>query len=187
MEGLARVSWRPPPLTTARLLLRGYEPTDAEAIFVYASHEEVTRYMAWERHRSRADTEGFLDQFVAPSYARQQHEYVICLREQPERALGGMGIRLLSEPHQTYELGYVLGREHWGQGIVPEAARLLIEHVFATLPAQRIQATVFGENERSRKAALKMGMKLDGVLRSALCFRGRRWDEAVYSILRDER
>jgi ribosomal-protein-alanine N-acetyltransferase len=186
MEGLAGVSWRPPPLTSARLLLRGYEPTDADAIFVYASHEEVTRYMAWERHRSLADTAGFLDGFIAPSYATHQHEYVLCLREQPQRAIGGMGIRLLSEQHQTYELGYVLSRDHWGQGLVPEAARLLIGHVFATLPAERIQATVFGENERSRRAALKMGLKLDGVLRSALHFRGRRWDEVVFSILRSE-
>src|SRR5687768_10579457 len=120
-EGLAGVTWRPPPLRSARLLLRGYEPSDAAAIFAYASHEEVTRYMSWERHQSLDDTRGFLDQYVALMYERGQHEYAICLRDHPEHVIGGVGARVISEQHQTYELGYVLGRDHWGAGIAPEA------------------------------------------------------------------
>ncbi len=47
-------------------------------------------------------------------------------------------------------------------------------------------APVFAPNIKSRRVAEKMGMKLDGVLRSGRSLRGQRWDEAIYSVLRDE-
>jgi ribosomal-protein-alanine N-acetyltransferase len=185
-EGLAGVTWRPPPLTSERLLLRGYEPSDVDAIYAYASDEEVTRYMSFERHRSPDDALGFLDQYVAPGYRAMQHEYAICLRERPDHVIGGVGARILSEQHQSYELGYLLGRAHWGVGLAPEAARLTLAQVFSATPAERIQASVFAENQRSHRVAARLGMQRDGVLRSSLCLRGRRWDLAVYSILRSE-
>lgn len=55
-------------------------------------------------------------------------------------------------------------------------------HAYASDP----EVARFAENEKSRRAALKMGLTLDGVLRSSLCFRGRRWDEAIYSVLHSE-
>ena len=70
--------------------------------------------------------------------------------------------------------------------LVKAGDRLVIAQVFSATLAERIQASVFAENQRSRQVALKLGLTLDGVLRSALCWRGRRWDEAVYSILRSE-
>ena len=54
---LADVAWRPPPLETERVLLRGWEDSDADAVFAYASDAEVARYMSWERHRTIAPRE----------------------------------------------------------------------------------------------------------------------------------
>ena len=84
------------------------------------------------------------------------------------------------------ELGYVLARAHWGKGYVPEAARALVARAFSTTPVERIFASIFSENQRSRRAAEKMGMRFEGELRSSLNLRGRRWDQAVYGILRSE-
>jgi RimJ/RimL family protein N-acetyltransferase len=97
-----------------------------------------------------------------------------------------VGAFLRSRQHDSYEFGYVLSRPEWGKGLVPEAARLLIDHVFAHTSAQRIYAPIFAENEKSRRAAVKMGLTFEGVLRQSLCFRGRRWDQAVYAALRCE-
>ncbi len=184
---LGSIAWRPPVLQSERLVLRGYELADAEAIFGYASDPETTRYMAWERHRSVADALTFLNRQVAENYRRRQLDYALCLADAPERAVGGVGVYVRSERHRVMELGYVLSRAHWGRGLVPEAARLLIDHAFATCDVERIYAPIFSENARSRRAAEKIGLSLDGVLRSALDFHGRRWDEAIYSVLRADR
>jgi len=183
---LSDLNWRPPPLRTARLLLRGYEPSDAAAIHVYASDPETTRYMAWDRHTSIEGAHAFLNGWIKDAYEQRQHEYAVCLLASPERVIGGVGARVISAPHRTMELGYILAREHWGRGLIPEAGRALIEHAFRTTDVQRIYAPILAENARSRRAAEKMGLTLDGVLRSALELRGRRWDEAIYSVLRGE-
>lgn len=184
---LSDLTWRPPALRSARLLLRGYEPSDAAAIHAYASDPETTQYMAWDRHVSIDGAHAFLNGWVEPAYEQRQLEYAVCLPAAPERVIGGVGARMTSGSHKTMELGYILCREHWGQGLIPEAGRVVLEHAFVTTDVERICAPILAENARSRRAAEKMGFTLDGVLRSALELRGRRWDEAIYSILRSER
>ena len=185
MMSLSAVTWRPPLLQTDRLLLRGWEATDLEAVFAYASDPEVTRFVSFARHRSLADSLAFLDGLVAEHYAAQEVDYCICLRSDPAVSIGGLGV--YRRPHRTMELGYVLRRSAWGNGFVPEAGRRLIRHAFETTVVARIFAPLFAPNAKSRRAAEKMGLRFEGVLRSAIECRGERWDEAIYSILREER
>ena len=185
-DRLSTVPWRPPVLRTDRLVLRGYEPADAAAIFDYASDAETTRYMAWDRHQSIEDARMFLNGMVAGNYLAHRLDYAICLVDQPSRAIGGVGVYSQSGPHRVMELGYILARPHWGQGLGPEAVRQLLAQAFDTTDVERMYAPIFAENTRSRRLAEKVGLTLEGVFRSALAFRGRRWDEAIYSILRDD-
>jgi [ribosomal protein S5]-alanine N-acetyltransferase len=184
--GLAHVDWRPPVLLGERVLLRGYELSDAPAIHRYASDVETTRYVSFETHTSIDDTHAFLNGIVADSYRRRQLDYAICLQDDPERVIGGTGALLMSEVHKTMQFGYLLDRACWGRGLAPEAARLVLDQAFATTDVARIVAGIFPENARSRRVAEKLGMTLDGILRSSLLLRGRRWDDAIYSILRPE-
>ena len=69
---------------------------------------------------------------------------------------------------------------------IPEAGRALIAHAFATTEVERIYAPIFAPNTQSRRTAEKLGLRLDGVLRSQLSLGGQRWDEAIYSVLRGE-
>jgi RimJ/RimL family protein N-acetyltransferase len=183
---LMDVAWRPPRLETDRLVLRGREPADVEGIFRYSSDVDVTQYMAWDRARDLEDVWDFLDGLTAHNYEQEELDYGLALRSAPETLIGGVGVYWHPRKHRVMELGYVLAKEHWGQGYVPEAARALIRYAFRTTKVERIYAPIFAENTKSRSAAEKMGLRLEGVLRSAVEFRGRRWDEAVYSILRGE-
>ncbi len=183
---LSEVTYRPPRLQSARLLLRGYEASDAEAVFAYASDDEATRYMAWDRHRTIDDTRTFLDGYLARAYRTGAAEYAICERDNPACVVGGIGLRVTSELHQNAELGYVLNREVWGQGYAVEAGQLLLAHTFANGGIERVNAPILADNARSRRVAEKLGFSLEGVLRSAWLLRGRRWDEAHYALLRAE-
>jgi [ribosomal protein S5]-alanine N-acetyltransferase len=183
---LATISWRPPVLHTERLVLRGYEPADAENIFSYASDPETARYMFWDRAQTIHDVHAFLNGLVAHSYRTGQLDYAICLKDSPERAIGGMAVYVRSPENGRYELGYVLARPYWNQGLVPEAGRRLLDVIFANPAVERVEAPIFADNARSRRAAEKMGLHLDGVIRSARFLRGRRWDEAIYSRIRSD-
>jgi ribosomal-protein-alanine N-acetyltransferase len=183
---LLNVTWRPPVVETGRLVLRGWEVRDAEPVFEYASDPEVSRYMSWDSHRDRADTDAFLNGVVARNYSLRELDYALCHRDSPDVPIGGLGVYWRDKEHGVMELGYVLRREYWGRGFVPEAGRALVVRAFETTEAMRIFAPIFAENARSQRAAEKMGMKLDGVLRSAKLCKGRRRDMAIYSILRGE-
>lgn len=183
---LDEVRFRPPRIETPRLVLRPWTREDADAVFAYASDPEVARYMFWSQHRSPEDSVAYLDALVARNYEREELDYALSLRSEPSRAIGGIGTFWRSLEHLVMELGYVLAREHWGNGYVPEAARALCAHAFASTPVERIYAPIFAVNHKSRRVAEKLGMHLDGVLRASLKIRGQRWDEAIYSLLRDD-
>ena len=184
--GLAGVSRRPPVLRSRRLLLRGYEPDDAPEVFAYCSDPETTQYMFFDAHRTIGDAHDFLNSWVAEAYRKGELKYALCLADAPERIIGGIDLRVDPNQHRTMELGYILSRAHWGRGYMPEAARTLIAHAFETTDMQRIEAPIFAQNVRSRRAAEKMGMLLDGVLRSSRAARGQCWDVAIYAILRND-
>ena len=183
---LAQVAFRPPRIETARVVLRGYEPSDREAIFAYSSDEATTRFMAWNRATTLGDVQEFLDSVVAMNYQAGALDYAVTLRGQEHRCVGGLGVYWRPRERQVMELGYILHRDLWGQGLIPEAGRAVIAHAFATTEVERIYAPIFAPNSKSRRTAEKLGMRLDGVLRSQLSLRGQRWDEAIYSVLRGE-
>jgi len=183
---LATVSFRPPRIETSRVVLRGYEPCDAEGVYAYASDLETTRYMAWDRSERLADVHRFLDSVVAPNYERGALDYAVTLRGHEDCCIGGIGLTWRPEEHQVMELGYILHRKHWGLGLIPEAGLALLAHAFASTPVERIFAPVFAANSRSIRTAEKLGMQRDGILRSHMALRGQRWDVAIYSLLRVE-
>ena len=183
---LSDVEWRPPVIETERLVLRGREPADVEAIFQFASDPEVTPYMAWPRSRTLADVWDFLDGLTAYHYEQEELDYGIALRSAPDVLIGGVGVYWRPREHRVMDLGYVLAKEHWGQGYAPEAARALIRYAFRTTRVQRIFAPIFAENAKSRRAAEKIGLTLEGVLRSSVEFNGVRRDEAIYAVIRGE-
>jgi ribosomal-protein-alanine N-acetyltransferase len=183
---LSDVEWRPPGLETERLVLRGREPSDVEAIFRFASDPEVTRYTAWPRSQTLADVWDFLDGLTAYNYEQEELDYGIALRSAPDVLIGGVGVYWRPREHQVMELGYVLAKEHWGNGYLPEAARALLRHAFRTTKVQRVHAPIFAENVKSRRAAQKIGLQLEGVLRSSVEFNGVRRDEAIYAVIRGE-
>ena len=142
--------------------------------------------MAWEPSRSLEDVWDFLDGLTAHNYEQEELDYGLALRSAPEELIGSVGVFWRPREHRVMELGYVLAKQHWGNNYVPEAAAELIRYAFRTTRVHRIYAPIFADNAKSRRAAEKIGLKFEGVLRSSIEVRGERRDEAIYAILRGE-
>src|SRR5438105_5894729 len=133
----------PERLTTARLVLRRVGPADVDAIHEYASDPEVTRYMMWLRHPSVEHTRAFMMSRADPwSTGEGEFGWGITLAG-TDRVIGMIGIRLNGF---KADMGYVLNRRHWGQGIVTEAGRGVVEEAFKDPAIYRVWATCDVEN-----------------------------------------
>jgi [ribosomal protein S5]-alanine N-acetyltransferase len=84
----------------------------------------------------------------------------------------------------VYEIGIALLPEHRGHGVGTAAQRLLVEYLFDTTPAHRLQAYTEVENLAEQRALEKVGFEREGVLR-ATHFRAGSWrDSILYALLR---
>jgi ribosomal-protein-alanine N-acetyltransferase len=177
----------PPTLETDRLILRPLQESDAEAIFSYCSNPNVSRYTLWEPHTSIEDAEQFLRSYVFPKYEKKVPEpFGICFKGAVDSVIGTVGCFWASEANRCLELAYALAEPHWGQGIVVEAAKAVVDFVFAEYGIERLQCRCKAENIPSARVMEKLGMKREGTLRAATFHRARYWDMHYFSLLREE-
>jgi ribosomal-protein-alanine N-acetyltransferase len=176
-----------PELETERLLLRKMRLDDARAMFAYASDPEVTRYVLFETHRSIEDSEAFL-RLAVEGYERGDFGGWGVVLKDSGAFVGTCGVDYGYAPeHARAELGYVLSREHWGKGLIPEAVRAVIRFGFGRMELNRIQARCIAENTASARVMEKAGMTYEGTLREYQLIKGAYRDMKFYSILRRER
>lgn len=175
-----------PVLETERLLLRRMRPEDAKEMFAYASDPEVTRYVLWDTHDSVEDTSNFLN-FVAEGYRRGDFGGWGVVFKETGTFTGTCGFDAGYFPgHARAEVGYVLSRDYWGRGIMPEAVRAVIRFGFEELNLNRIGSRCISENTASARVMEKAGMVYEGTFREREFIKGSYRDMKVYAILRRE-
>ncbi len=81
------------------------------------------------------------------------------------------------------ELGYVLGRPHWRQGLAREALRAVLGQVFGALGLRRIEAEVNPDNTASCALLASLGFVLEGRLRQRWAAKGVTYDTHLYGCL----
>ncbi|MGC4057454.1 MAG: GNAT family protein [Chitinophagaceae bacterium] len=103
-----------------------------------------------------------------------------------DQVAGSIGIHPQTDILRTNaEIGYWLGKDFWGMGIMPEAVRMMVPAGFNAYPQiQRIFGRVFGGNTASERVLEKAGFVQEGFFRDTLCKAGRQYDELIYAIRR---
>ena len=137
----------------------------------------------------------WLDQVPQPYTRADARRYVEGIGEQAfavtdavsGRVLGSIGVRW-NDPRDVGEIGYWVRADARGRGVVSRALVLVSRFAFEHEGAARLQLRADVENTGSRRAAEKVGYRLEGVLRSAHwnARLGRRQDWALYSLLPGE-
>lgn len=103
------------------------------------------------------------------------------------RVAGGIGLMLQTDVARvSAEIGYWLGKEYWGKGIMTKAVSGMSEWAFCNLPITRLYALVFDFNKSSARVLEKCGYQLEGRLRKAAIKDGKVVDELLYAKIRDE-
>jgi len=156
-------------IKTERLLLRPWEESDAESLYKYASDPDIGLNAAWPPHKS---VENSLE--IIRTVFSVPETYAVCLKETNE-AIGCIGLVMntaLSDKDDECEVGCWIGKPYWGQGMIPEALRALIQHAFEDLGMNKIWYSHHQNNDRSKRVREKLGFTYqytrEGVVREEL-------------------
>lgn len=154
---------RPPEIIeTDRLILRKPRLEDAESIFAaYAQDPDVTRYLTWPPHTEIDQTRAFMEYCLRNWDSGEAFEFVITRRGE-ECLIGMVSLRM-----QGYkaDLGYVLAKSHWGQGLMSEAVQAIVNWALAQPEIFRVWAVCDVDNPASARVMEKCGMSYEGTLK----------------------
>jgi RimJ/RimL family protein N-acetyltransferase len=164
-------------LTTARLSLREMVPADLDFVAAMLADAVVMRF--YPKTYSRAEAQEWLDRQRA-RYAREGHALWLTSLRSTGTPVGQIGLvrQTVRGAYET-EVGYLLAREFWGQGLATEAARACRDHAFQALGRPRVISLIRPENGSSRRVAERAGM--------SVVDRTQHWgqDHLVYAIGRE--
>lgn len=100
-------------------------------------------------------------------------------------AAGAIGLHLQPDVYRkNAEMGYWLAEPYWGNGIITEAIKQMVNYGFANWDFVRIYARPYGYNIGSQKALQKAGFKLEAKLEKTFFKNGEFQDELIYAIRR---
>jgi ribosomal-protein-alanine N-acetyltransferase len=146
-----------PSIKTERLVLRAFEPSDAEPLYQILSEEGVLRYFPNPAPPPREK----MDKFISNQLEQwEQHGYAWWAVTLPSGSelLGWCGLQFLPETGET-EVGYLLGKPWWGKGYATEAAYASLSFAFNDLSTfDQIIALVHPDNQASIRVIEKIGM-----------------------------
>ncbi len=102
------------------------------------------------------------------------------------RLAGHIGYFRTDKKNRRTSVGYWIGAEFEGRGLVTRACRAFVSYAFASLDVNRVEIGCAVDNVRSRAVALRLGFKPEGVLRSCDWVHERFVDIAIYGMLARE-
>lgn len=143
-------------LETPRLRLRPYDVADIPAIVTGLNDWTIAQWLSRTPFPYQApDAAAFLAESAA---AHANGRFAIADRA-TDALLGAIGVENGTDDR---ELGYWLGRDHWGRGLMSEAVAAIIDHAFGALGVRRLFATTDPDNAASQRVLLKAGFRAIG-------------------------
>ena len=162
-------------------MIRSLRPDDAAALVRHANNPKIAANLR--------------DLFPSPYTPKDAADYLtFATNQNPEtnfaiatdnELIGGIGITLGTDIYRmSAEVGYWLGEDYWGRGIVSRALGELVDWAFESFDLNRIWADPFASNPASAKVLERNGFQFEGIKRASVIKGGRVLDQMLYARLR---
>jgi RimJ/RimL family protein N-acetyltransferase len=150
-------------ISTDRLVLRVPGTEDVDVLASYWGDAETMKYIGkggepWTREMVRERIEAAIERQRVSGYCF----WVVELRETGE-VIGQGGVVPIANTGPEIELGYRLGKAHWGKGYATEIANASAKHALGSIGLDRLIAVTYPENAGSRRVLVKCGFEDMGI------------------------
>jgi RimJ/RimL family protein N-acetyltransferase len=144
-----------PALETDRFQLRLFRESDVDALAALYADPEVMRLLKGPRPRELAEKHVHL---LAEHFAKTGYTLFAVESKATSEMIGRVGLWPLDQTDEV-ELGYVIARAHWGQGIATETAAACVDDGFRRLRLPFIAAVCDIDHDASVRVMLKLGFQ----------------------------
>ncbi|MBR3692860.1 MAG: GNAT family N-acetyltransferase [Clostridia bacterium] len=143
-------------LYTERLILRPWQESDADILYLHARDPEIGLRCGWMPHTSRENSLEVIRTVLArPNCWAITRKASGVLIGSVSLMRGEAGHAPLSDTEG--EIGYWIARPHWGKGYACEAAQRIIRYAFGELSCTALWCGYFDGNVQSRRVGEKCG------------------------------
>ena len=164
-----------------RVRLRGVDPADWEHFVRWDTDSEAQRH-GWMQHMPKG-TEG------AKKFAQEKSaalpdgdNYFLIIETLDGTPVGNLNTHACDKLNRRFEYGISLEREHWAGGYAADALRVLFRFMFEERGYHKVNAWVYGFNDRSRRFHEKFGMVLEGRARETRFSGGVFHDDLLFGM-----
>ena len=174
---------KPPDITIEAgvLELRSWNTENAAELFslIDSNRNHLSEWLPWVGFvKQVSDSENFIKDAQKGWDSGAKLELGIWYKGE---LAGCIGLHELNRLHNKTSLGYWLGSEFQGNGIMTRAVEALVQYCFDVQKFHRVELRAAVENTKSRAVAERLNFVQEGVLRQAELVGGRYLDVVVYS------
>jgi RimJ/RimL family protein N-acetyltransferase len=152
-------------IKSERLILRKFEESDAERMFLLDSNPEVMKYIGIPPVSDISESENII-KMIRQQYTDNGVGRLAVIEKKSGLLIGWSGLKLLTQEingyNNVYDLGYRFLPEYWGKGYAFESAKASLEFGFNDLKTDTIYAHAHSENEGSNYILRKLGFEKTG-------------------------
>lgn len=168
------------------ITLKHLGETDAEALFYLtdASRTSLREWLAWvDQTKSIDDSKSFIE---LSNKAFAEMKGLTSGIHYNNELVGVIGFNSFDWTNRIGYIGYWLGSNYQGKGIVTRATSGLINYAFHSLKLNRMDIRAACKNKKSRAIPERMGFVKEGKIRQAEWLYDHYVDHVVYGMLADE-
>ncbi len=167
--------------------LSAVQTSDAAALVEYLNDREIyntTLTIPYPYKEEHADS------WIGRKLAYREkfgRDFTFAIRDENGKLIGIVAADQY-EPGKSHhtEIGYWLARPYWGRGIITNAVRAFVRHLFLETELKRVTAHIFAHNTASIRVVEKSGFVREGFLRKHYCKDGVYYDGFLYGILKED-
>lgn len=162
-----------------KITLRPWHINDAKNLAELANNKNIAQFMA--------------DVFPHPYSLENAKTFIAFATSNPNskifaiivdgKPVGSIGLHLQTDIlRKNAEIGYWLGEQYWGKGIITQAVPQMIDYGFNNMDIIRIFARIFETNKASQKVVEKCGFILEGKYEKTIFKNNEFIDELIYAV-----
>ena len=174
------------PVSSERTTVRPVHRNDLHELLAINGDDAVTKFLPYRSWQTAADADNWYNRMQALAEAGTGVQLVIAHRsvnDAAQRVIGSVLLFKFDVASARAEVGYVLGRAYWRQGLAHEALRAVMGQAFGALGLRRIEAEVNPDNRASCALLCSLGFVLEGQLRQRWAAKGVTYDTHLYGCL----